>query len=316
MRACWLMSCLLVLAAGTPAWAAQPAEQAAPSQEGARVALERCAAQARQDQQGLDALHADCPGIDGAIHVLQLDAQLPRDWQKHVTARMLSDLSALSGRYGVKPARMPPDPVSLQDIASHLLPPPPNMWEQWRAWLSAGGGWWSGWRRYLPRWQATPQQLDIMLYVLTAVVALVAAGVIFTELRAAGVLGRRWHRRTAPRADTTPVAAAQETLSPDLAAAPQHLRPVLLLRSLVAVLNQSQRLAHERDLTCRELITAARFDTGAQRELFATVAILAERGLYGLPGQAAPPRQDAVLAEARSLEGQLLAPVAGQSAQR
>jgi len=91
---------------------------------------------------------------------------------------------------------------------------------------------------------------------------------------------------------------------------------VLLLRTLVVALVRSHRLDHERILTCRELVTAAHFDTREQRERFAALSVLAERGLYGVPGKDPPPQQDEVLAAAQALEGQLRAAPVGRGALR
>jgi hypothetical protein len=81
---------------------------------------------------------------------------------------------------------------------------------------------------------------------------------------------------------------------------------------LVAALTKSRRLERDRDLTCRELITAARFDTTAQREIFASVALRAEQILYG-DSERAPTLNDQKLGQsARALYGELLAAPAGQ----
>jgi hypothetical protein len=91
-----------------------------------------------------------------------------------------------------------------------------------------------------------------------------------------------------------------------------QLRPERLLRLLVMALTKSHRLERDRDLTCRELITAARFDTPGQREIFSTVALLAEQTLYDDPSRA-PALSDETLGQsARGLYGELLAAPAGQ----
>jgi hypothetical protein len=275
------------------------------------VLVEDCAQRAYSDVRGLKALSGECPGLETAIHDLKLDAQLPGDWQQHLSSQALSDWTALSSRYaGTLPVSLP-DPGSLREIARRLPPPKsrPTLWEAisaWvRSWLVAHRAWWPDWGRYLSGWHPTALQVGVMLYSVIALVVLSAAAIVVIEMRAAGLFGpgRRFTRRPGIRfsaPEETPIEPA------DIGAVPPRLRAVLLLRSLVAVLTRSQRLAHERDLTCRELITAARFDTGQQRERFAAVALLAEASLYGPPEQAPPPEQDVVLAEAQGLKGQLL----------
>jgi hypothetical protein len=191
------------------------------------------------------------------------------------------------------------------------LPTPtsrPSFWERvwtWiRGWIQAHRAWWPDWQRF--GWHPTGFQLGVVLYSVIALVVLTAAAIVLIELRAAGLLGKG--RRVTRRPGIRSSAPEEAPIEPaDIGAVPPRLRAVLLLRSLVAALARSQRLGHERDLTCRELITAARFDTGQQRERFAAVALLAEAGLYGPPDLDPPPQQDAVLAEAQGLKGQLLA---------
>jgi hypothetical protein len=191
---------------------------------------------------------------------------------------------------------------------------PPSWWEKkwvWLGdWLLKQWKWWPHWRRYLPRWHAT--QTDSLFYGLTALVVAGAVAVIIMELRAAGVLtSLRRRSRPARRPGTTgTVAAVEDSGSLDLASAPPHLRAALLLRTLVAVLTRSRRLEREGALTCRELVTQAHLDTEAQRERFAALALLAERGLYGGEHQTLSPQEHAVLVESQGLEGQLARPAA------
>jgi hypothetical protein len=302
-----LLPWLLALGAGASA-----AESSAPATDSAQQVLLRCAEEADPGISGLAALRDTCPDIDAAIRTLQLGPGLPEDWREHVSARALADLGALSVAYAGAPSRVLPAPERLRDIARHLPSPksPPSMWEQFRrwlkSWLEAHSRWWPDVRRYLSGWHTTPGQAAAVFYSLVALAVLTVVVVVVIELRAAGALGLRRRVRPTAQADQGPL--AQEQSAPeDLAGAPERLRPVLLLRRLVAVLTTSQRLKHERDLTCRELITTARFDSGAQRERFAALALLAESGLYGRPDQAPPPQQEAVLADAHGLTEQLLA---------
>jgi hypothetical protein len=282
--------------------------------DAARALLADCGQHANPDQKGLEALSADCPGLGGAIHDLGLEEVLPQGWQRHVSARALSDWSGLASRYARASPQGLPDPVSLQGIARSLPVPvsQPTEWERFwkelRDWYDRHRSWWPSWLRYPSSLRGIPGQTEVLLYGLIALLVLGAGAVVFFELRAAGVLGRMRSRRPVrPRAQA-PRTPEEDAAFVDLEAAPPHLRPVLLLRMLVELLSRSRRLEHERIHTCRELVTSARFDTDVQRERFAALALLAERGLYGAKDQAPAPQQDAVLAEARGLEGQLGAP--------
>ena len=102
----------------------------------------------------------------------------------------------------------------------------------------------------------------------------------------------------------------------DIDLAPEHLRPVILLRLLVTALTGCHRLERDGVLTCRELISAARFDTPAQRDIFTSVALSAEQVLYGDPRHCAAPLHPDLLESARGLYGQLVTAPAEQSARQ
>jgi hypothetical protein len=278
----------------------------------AAAAIDACVKQASADLKGLEALRDPCPALAQALRDLKLDPFLPAGWQQRITTRQLAGLNALAARYAQPaPLRALADPARLKDIA-RSLPHPVSTVSSWDvlkrwvwSWLAAR---WRALTRFFPTWHATPGQVAVLLYGLIALVVAGAVTVVVIELRAAGVFGARPYRRPRQRRPGPPPAAVAQTLdAAAIAAAAPHLRPVLLLRSLVAALTRSRRLDRERDLTCRELITAARFDTSTQRELFGRVSLLAERALYGDPGCPAPLMSEETLAEASGLTGQLLA---------
>jgi hypothetical protein len=305
---CALLLVMLGLAAGAPLRAESPA---------AREVIRDCARRAKPDLIGMDALRADCPALANAIETLGLAAHLPEDWDKRVTASALADWSALADRYDGSVAPVPPpDSSRLQTIARLLRPPPPplSLWERLKAWvgswLDPERGQWPDWLRWPTRWRPGVS----LLYGLILLVLIAAAVVIFIELRAAGVIGAGRRRRAPPKraAAATPANSPllQEPTESDEAV--EQLPPPRLLRLLVAALTNSHRLERDRDLTCRELITAARFDTTAQREIFASVALLAEQALYGDP-ECKPLNDEKLGQSARGLYGELLAAPAGQS---
>jgi hypothetical protein len=285
---------------------------------GAGPAVAACVERASADRKGLEALRADCPALEQALRDLKLDPFLPATWEERINTRQLADLNALTARYAQEAPRALADPGSLMEIARRLPHPastvtPLDVLRRWFwSWL---GERWRAWSRFLPAWRPTGGQLSVVFYGLIGLVVTGAAVVIFNELRAAGVFGVQQSRRTLQRRPAPQPKPAEQTLdAAAIAAAAPHLRPVLLLRALVAALSRSRRLQHERVLTCRELVTAARLDSSAQRELFSRVALLAEGSLYGDPGRPAPMLGDEVLAEASILTRQLLAAPHAQSA--
>ena len=301
-RQCALLLVLLGLAADAPLQADSPS---------ARTLIHDCAQRAKASLRGIEALRAACPAIGTAIEDLGLVAVLPADWKARVSPRAMADWSALANRYA-EPALSPlPPPSSLRTIAMQLRPPPmpATWWERFKTWVaswpSAAPGRWPDWLRFLPSWRPGAS----LLYGLMCLAMIAAAAVVVIELRAAGVFGAGQRRTRPPRRSVTALpATAEEPIGPaDVDGAPEHLRPVVLLRLLVAALTRSHRLGHDRDLTCRELIKAAHLDTTEQLETFATVALLAEQVLYGDPRHAPLPLNDAVMGNARGLYGQLLA---------
>lgn len=298
---------LLWLAAGAPLRADSPA---------ARILVQDCAQQADSGHRGIEALRADCPGVGPAIEELGFDAFLPKDWSGRISPRTLADLNALANRYAQPGPRMLPDPSSLQMIARRLGPSPSATWwerlKSWIvSWLDSDRNRWPDWLRSLPDWRSGAR---LLFYGSIGLVVIAATVVITLELRAAGVLGLG-RRRTAPsgRAVRDPQPTVERALTPaDIDAAAEHVRPVILLRLLVAALTRSQRLERDGVLTCRELITAARFDTATQREVFTNVALLAEQVLYGDPRRALLSLDDRLLGDARGLYTQLAAAPAEQ----
>ncbi len=326
---------LLGLAAGSSAWAGltvsasvvAPAgvtlpAAATPANVTARADLvaahsliAQCAQRADATVRGLDALRSACPGIEAAVRDLGLDALLPADWAKEASPQALTDLDALAERYGAPAPALQLNASSLQAIAVALVPPPspPTLWERILSWIRSRLGSTnkgsSSWLRYLPHW-SIGSKLARALFIIVACLVVITAGVfVAIELRAAGLAGAGRRLRAGGRPSSVS-RSMSEGGSLDLAgldSAAPHERAVLLLKLLVQALRRSSRLGHDRDLTCRELIARARFDTGRQRASFGLIALLAERALYGGPQTAAAATiPDEVLSAARTLYAELL----------
>jgi hypothetical protein len=209
----------------------------------------------------------------GAVRTLAADCVL----------RAAADTRELATLHPICPANA----ARLKAIAAALQPPAePLSWgRRFNAWIAQwfeANRTWPSWLR--PRWAPGDHLWSVLMYTLAGAVVLGAVAVVAIEVRAAGVLGRRdGRRRRNPVAGSVPVSTHQWPELTDIEAAPLAERPVLVLRLLVAALARSHRLERDRSLTCRELITAARFDSAAQREQFMGFALLAERALYEAP---------------------------------
>lgn len=266
----------------TPLRAAVPPPQAV---------LEHCAAHTPV-LKGWPALHAQCPGLGRALQQLGLQGLLPPEWRTTLQSASLGELAALAHHYAGAPQSPQPNPAVLQDIARTLAAPTPapSEWDRIRAWLSHWSAPVTSFLRQhlgaLLRGRARVQLLHTVLWCLVALLlALVLVGV-YIGLRT-GLFKRRTHQRADPprgQAGRTPVAAPP---SPDWSTL--GTQPSRILRVLVEALVEAGRLEREQHLTCRELTTQAQFDTGAQREEFAQVALLAERERFGPPAVARVP---------------------------
>lgn len=295
---------LLGLAAVGPLFAASP---------DAHAVIERCAREADPSARGIDALRRSCPQLETAVHELGLDPFLPAGWQKSTSARALADLVALADRYAAPAPTLRLDPARLQSIARALEPPPapPSFWarvEAWiGSWLAPKTGSTSSWLRFLPRWALSPRNARLIFGALAAAIVIGVAALVVGEFKASGLIGAR-NRRLPRRGAVEPLASGAASLDLEaLDSAIPRDRPALLLRLLVRALTRSQRLEHDRNLTCRELIATARFDNLQQREQFEQVALLAERALYGDATLAPSGIPEEMLTRARALHAALLA---------
>jgi hypothetical protein len=250
--------------------------------------IEQCALRADAGLHGLDTLRTVCPEVDSAAARVGLDALLSSDWRARINVGALNDLDALAQRYAAPMPHATPDSARLRAIAKALEPPaaPVSWWERFKAWiahwLKSNNAKWPHWLR--SHWSLSDRFWNTLAYVLAASIVLAALVVAVLEVRAARVRGRP-RRRNASRRYAAEAEITQDSGS-ELSAierAPLHQRAALVLRLLVGALTRSQRLARDRNLTCRELITAARFDSAAQRDQFRSLALLAERALYGQP---------------------------------
>lgn len=256
----------------------------------------RCAAVAGANLNGLTALRAACPGIDRAVTGLGVAGLLPAGWDKRVSAAALGDLDALVRRYAGRPASTPPAPADLRAIALRLRQPGSTpssspLWHRIEAWLRRRLAALSGLLRWLhvrPGGSLGPGARRALFACAGVLTLLGLAALVLTELRAAGLLGPgrharadTRHRRRATR-ESIPGAARENAADAD----PPHAldSPASALRLLLEALRRSRRIERDGNLTCREILAHAVFDTRDQREGFATIASLAERELFGPDG--------------------------------
>lgn len=311
-----LLLALLALTAG--ARAAEPSGAAAPGASGP-APLVRCAGRLTTGVKGLAAIRAACPDIDRTVASLGLGAVLPAGWPARLDSRMLADLSTLMVRYSGQPLSARPDDALLRSLASHLEGKSgrPSWRQRLLAWLERvferreGGE--LSWLHGLPRWVLDPRVWwwvrQVMMGLIVATLVVIAA----RESRAAGWLGGGKRRRTQTRTHR----ATRAHASGERVELPQRpeasYRPAFLLRILIDALRRSQRIDCDRSLTWREISARARFDSQAQRDGFARIALLAEHELYGPPG-GVPEVPDELREGVEALREQLTTPPAAPAA--
>lgn len=289
----------------------------------AHAVISGCAATAGANLQGLPAIRRVCPRIDQALASLAVGNLLPVDWDKRAGAAMLGDLEALAERYAGRPSSTPPASSDLRAIAVRLQgpaasPSSPSLWDHIRAWLRARLAPLGGllkWLRSLPGGSAGSGARRILLVGAGVLILLSVVAVVIAELRAAGRFGpgRRQRSRIRRPLARARVVAAEEMAADDADAARALDRPASALRILIEALRRSRRIERDGNLTCREVLARAVFDTREQREGFAGIALLAERELFGPRGS--PIRvPDELRSSLRALYYELSAAPAGRSA--
>lgn len=271
---------------------------------------------------GPEAIRAACPGIDQAVARLDLGPLLPAGWPKKASPASCADLDVLVQRYAGRPSSTVPTASDLQTLARGLQQPQSSsdsFWKRVEAWLRRRLAPAQGllkWFRSLPGWNVRSSSRTALLVATSVLILLGVATFIVFELRAAGLIGadRRTSSRVRRRFARARKAGGAAQRGGDVEPVHAPDRPVLALRMLMDALRRSRRIERDGGLTCRELVARAVFDTVGQREGFATVALLAERELYGPDGSPID-MPDELRVSVQALYDQLLAaPVAARPA--
>lgn len=297
---------LLVLLAIAPAVWCQAADEAARS---AVDLIDDCSDSATEDTVGLTDLESVCPGLTSALEhsgYLPLLSTAERD---ALDVYALSDLLAVDDWYQQQEAR-DVDVGTLGPILDSLRAEEPErspgLLDRLQRWLRSTFGRQQGdpdnWlSRWLDELDVSETVVRTILLVAIALLLVMVIGVVYNELRAAGLLRQR------PVVQDDAVNAAAISASGDAAdldSLSAERKASMLLRMLVATLVRSGRLRTERGLTYRELSARATFDDAQQRESFRRVATLAERTVYG-GREITAAEVEPVVAVARALDAQL-----------
>jgi hypothetical protein len=240
---------------------------------------------------GLEDLEAECPGIESALVAAGFAPFLSELQSSELTVYALSDLVQLYGYYHREPSAnartLEVDGVgrivrSLEQVQQRRTE---SLLQRLERWLrnvlerpqSEAPPWLSRWLQG----KSLPQKVtELIVYALIALVIVLAAVVLFNELRAAGMLKRSARKRLTMLAHGAGGVVTPLTFA-DLEAAAWRDKPSLVLQLLVSALIASGRLQSERSLTHRELTERAALDGPEQREHFRNIAVIVERARYG-----------------------------------
>lgn len=271
--------------------------------------LGACATNAPVQARGIAALESECPGLELALHELDLVRYLPEGWRDALDSDALGDLGELKRRYQGTQLQGAPDPAALGAILDQLareqVKPDRSWWEvvrEWlRSWFASEDQKSTSWlEKLLNRLSESAHLITVISYLLLGLVAVAALAFIVNELRIAGVLSRR--REIPPARDSAAEPRTGHAVPgiDDLDSAALRDQPAILLRLLVARLMTSGQLRAERSLTHHELVVRSGFTDSQSRARFAQVAQLAERMLYGA-GEADADQASAVIRDGRNL---------------
>lgn len=252
--------------------------------------LRECAVTASSGLHGLKALRGVCPDLPAALDSLGLDKVLFDGWSENLNVHGLHDLIALNYRYtrpsGSSVLDASAVPGILQALKAEQAAPEVSWWRSFKNWIKQ---WLEHSDSSIAKWikhlldgvlssaKVSSGFLQAFVYIVTIFAALGAVAVIVYELRAAGFVDRYRRKRAAVNStEDSPSRSLSDEEPPG-----QADTPAAVLRALVGRLLQTGRLATERSLTHRELITRAAFDGEVQKGVFARVARCAEGNMYG-----------------------------------
>jgi len=258
---------------------------------------------------GMARIAKRCPELMSALATAPWRDLLPHSMverREEISAESLRALAELVRHANdAAPPRVAPQRDSLVPVLAELGDKGrqgATRWERFKRWLKhklasrkdGELGWLDEWSRQFHTSEGVARAITYVGYVLVGVLVLF---VIWTELRAAGLLGGRPRNaaRSGPAAEWR-----RRLLLADVLAAPLPDRPGMLLRLLGEALTRAHRLPAADGLTAAAIARRADLESGADRDELGRVAIAADEVRYA--GRALPDAElEATVTTARSL---------------
>jgi hypothetical protein len=285
--------CLLLLA-----WALPAGAQATDDVRGGlEECLDKLSAVPKKDFEAISSL---CSSLPSVLETSPYAAWLPQNWwQEPLHHSSLQEFAGLIDYLGSAPAARGPDAALLGPILEEIrqveIQRGQSLFERIREWIrerfqpaaaqEEGEPAWIKWVEQLARHQAF---LRILSYVLLVLIVGLALGIVFVELKAAGVFDRRAREKPVRGPRSAAGLSGADTFE-DLDTIDPLLRPSRLLDMVLATLAGPQRARVDRARTHRELQQTVRFDEAVQGQRFENLARCAERVRYS---PSPPPRTD------------------------
>jgi hypothetical protein len=244
------------------------------------------------DEPDLSELESYCPEVHAALDESSLAPYLEPDWEHNVSSSKLERLRSLLAE-PVAPAARTLDAGSMAEIVERVRTSQAekerSLWQRFKDWVrqlfdqqarSEDNAWLEDWLR--EHWPSD-RVMKIIAYGILLILVGGLAWIVWIELRAAGVLGRRHQAAHAPAG----MAAAKDTgRAQSLAEASEVERPGILIGLLLEQLRRLGRLQDRRSMTHREIGRAVHFASPADDEAFAGLLRLSEHLRYA---PSAPP---------------------------
>ena len=265
---------------------------------------------------GYERIAARCPELAPALAQSPWSAWLPADWShphNQLSADGLAELRVVLARAMAPRAGF--HTMSTEHVAALLtrIAQPDEdrkgWWQQFKAWLRQimgapeGPGEDPAWLRKL---NLSGGVTKVLGWALLGIVVAMAAGILFNELRVAGLLRRRTNARGEMRDLTRSVPLSLASVE---ARSPQD-QPALLLELIAQRLTDQGLLPPARALTTRELLSRARLPADSERAELEELARTSEQLRYSTRELAAD-RLAAAIAAGRHILARLEGATAG-----
>lgn len=226
-----------------------------------------------------------CPELHAGLAASRLAPFLPPDWDRAVTAPRLARLRDLLPMPAPAAGRRP-DPAAVAGVLASIrdaeVERHRSLWQRFRDWVKGlldrragkeSSNWLTDWlREHFPSERVITGIMTVLVFVLVGLVA----WIVYVELRAAGLL-RRERQARAAAAGALPAAGGRR---PTLAEASEAELPGLLIALLLEQLRRLGRVEDRGSMTHRELLRAARFERGTERDAFHGLVAASEQLRY------------------------------------